>query len=723
MFRNKIYVSVLSATLISGLATAEPEVTGKITYERADYTNTRSALGVNDALGSANARGKDTFKSETSARIYVDGALEDEAGSTYHLELQAFRDGKAVNTYDSNESYTQRDALREAYVDTSYDDWLIRAGKQQVVWGTADGMKLLDNINPTDFSEMAQNQMEDSRIPVWMVNAEKSLDDGGNFQFIVSQPKENIFAGLNRGISTATRSNGAVTSLTASPDTAATGQDEGHPFILKGVDSITGKSNGFVNIVPDLGSVATMFGMAFGPNGYPIGLNPSNHGAMNYFQVGSFNTTGYTLAQFNGSYKKMLAVAGYTDGTGVEDATLGYGGSAATYDGFEDLIFGTTAFWTTKSDGTTVAKSDANAGTYFTGQAALSGFAGLLPLSNLQNTDSATNSVFEYMDRTPFSTFDAFVGAKSRYKFSMPEDSDVDLSMRYKNTTQDGVNYSFNYSYAYDKNPIINLNWEDSSGNRLYVCRNAISGVTTSKYLTLNTAANCGGSAGTNSATGSAATLVFDQEVKRVHNIGGSFDMAVETETLGPVVIRGEAVYQKDTYSPVMDRGALSIGDLPAALTMRKGDRFKYVLGADVTAMTNMMVSLQFIQDRNLDHIDSKVDWDGSTTCTTQTNCGVYTTDYATMHLTNGFNKAEKDKNFYSLYLSKPYGESGQHRWNNIFIYEENGGKWNRLDTEYTIDDNTVATIEYNKYWGDANTQFGQLEKASNVQVGLKYTF
>jgi len=717
MLRRKIYTSVLSATLISGLAIAEPEVTGKITYERADFTNARSALSVNDALGSANARGKDTFKSEASARIYVDGNLEDEAGSTYHLELQAFRDGKAVNTYDSNESYTQRDALREAYVDTSYDDWLIRAGKQQVVWGTADGMKLLDNINPTDFSEMAQNQMEDSRIPVWMINAEKSLEDGGNFQFIASQPKENIFAGLNRGISTSTRSNNAVTSLTASPDIAATGQDEGHPFILKGVDSITGKSNGFVNIVPDLGSVATMFGMAFGTNGAAIGLNPANHGAMNMFTVGTFNV-GTSLKDFSLSYNAMVESSG-------SETALAYGGASggSGADGFEDLIFGTTAFWTTNQDGDTVGKTTYGAGTGFTGQQALSGFAALLPLSNLQNIDSTVNSVFEYMDRTPFSTFDAFVGAKSRYKYSMPENSDMDLSMRYKNSTQDGVNYSLNYSYAYDKNPIINLNWEDSSGNRLYVCRNAISGVTNTKYLTLRTADNCGGSAGTNSATGSTATLVFDQEVKRVHNIGGSFDMAVETDVLGPVVVRGEAVYQKDTYSPVMDRGALSIGDLPAALTMRKGDRFKYVIGADVTAMTNMMVSLQFIQDRNLDHIDSQVDWDGSTACTTQTNCGVYTTDYATMHLTNGFNKAEKDKNFYSLYLSKPYGESGQHRWNNIFIYEENGGRWNRLDTEYTIDDNTIATIEYNKYWGNGNTQFGQLEKASNVQIGLKYTF
>jgi len=157
-----------------------------------------------------------------------------------------------------------------------------------------------------------------------------------------------------------------------------------------------------------------------------------------------------------------------------------------------------------------------------------------------------------------------------------------------------------------------------------------------------------------------------------------------------------------------MNKDRLAIGDLVGALQMKKADRFKFVLGADITVLTNMMISAQFIQDSNLDHID---------------NGNEYTTDYATMHLSNGFNKATKDKNFYSLFFSKPFGESDQHRWNNITMFEENGGRWNRLDVEYTIDDNTVATAEYNKYWGEKNTQFGQLEKSSNLQVGLKYTF
>ena len=685
---KKILVAVSSA-FISLSSISAPEVSGKVTYEAANYYEHGTTNGA------ASSHGRDQFKAETSARIYIDGALEDEKGSTYHIELQAFDDSDAVPSMDDNKSYTQRDALREAYIDTSSGNTLIRAGKQQVVWGTADGMKLLDTINPTDFSEMAQNQMEDSRIPVWMINTETTLPDGGNFQVIVSEPRENIFSGLNRNIDTSSRSNAAPSSLTYTGDVAGTGTDRGNPFVLMGPDSITGVTNGFTNIVPDLGTVAHLFGMAFDDQGVMDGggLDPDDHGAMNYFTVGSFNT-GTKLRDFDQSYY------------GMADSLTPYGSS------FNDLNFGTTAFWTYADT--------------FDGQNTLGAFGAMFG-TNLHNTTAETDSVFEYMSRTPFSTFDAFVGAKSQYVYNMPDASDMDVHLRYKNTTDSGVNYSFNYSNAYDKNPIINLSWRNSAGTELKTCRNTVAGMSSYKYLTLeNLSTSCSGSnsGAYGGSAGDYATLRFTQEVKRTNNIGGSFDMTLENEQLGPIVLRGEAVYQQGTYSPVMDKGALDIGDLTKALTMRKGDRFKYVLGADVTLLTNMMVSAQFIEDRNLDYIDQNVDWDGSTACTSNTlNCGVYTTDYATMHLSNGFNKAEENKRFYSLYLSKPYGESGQHRWNNITIVEDTGGYWNRLDTEYTVDDNTILTGEINSYWGEKNSQFGQLKDASNVQLGVKYIF
>jgi len=286
------------------------------------------------------------------------------------------------------------------------------------------------------------------------------------------------------------------------------------------------------------------------------------------------------------------------------------------------------------------------------------------------------------------------------------------LSARYKNTTADGVNYSVNIIRGNDTNPYVDTRWETAAGVTLAETASTTSGYTTNN---LGDGTTVGGSV----AGDPGAIFVMEEKLNKITQIGGSFDTAIETATLGPVVLRGEALYQKDVMSPVVTRKDstgkdLNHGFLVNALKMEKGNRFKYVLGADITALTNMMVSFQFIQDRNLDYVDI-----GNKDATNWK----YTADMATMHLTNNLHQAEENKEFYSFFLSKPFGASGEHRWNNIVMFEENGGLWNRLDAEYSIDDNTQATIELNKYWGDINTQFGQLAKSSNIQVGFKYSF
>jgi hypothetical protein len=81
-------------------------------------------------------------------------------------------------------------------------------------------------------------------------------------------------------------------------------------------------------------------------------------------------------------------------------------------------------------------------------------------------------------------------------------------------------------------------------------------------------------------------------------------------------------------------------------------------------------------------------------------------------------------QNYYSLFFSKPFGPSQEHRWNNITIYEQRGsGWWNRFDVEYSFSDNLIGSAELNLYWGGENTLFGQFEDSSNFQVGLKYLF
>lgn len=67
--------------------------------------------------------------------------------------------------------------LREAYVDTEIGNTFLRVGKQQVVWGQADGLKVLDVLNPQSFREFILDDFEDSRIPLWIVNVEMPIGE------------------------------------------------------------------------------------------------------------------------------------------------------------------------------------------------------------------------------------------------------------------------------------------------------------------------------------------------------------------------------------------------------------------------------------------------------------------------------------------------------------------------------------------------------------------
>ena len=672
--QNLILSAALAAVFSASTAFAEAEVTGKIVHESATFTESGQGIGaISNWNTTTDTHGKDVFKTATQAKIFIDGDLEEvNEGATYHVELNAFNNNKNTTNYDDNESYTQRDALREAYVDTEVNDWSIRTGKQQVVWGTADGMKLLDAINPTDYSEMAQNQMEDSRIPVWMINAEKDLETGGSVQLILSQAKANKIAGLN-----------------------STG-DQGNAFVMKGVDSITGKVNGFLNIAPALGKVANFFVRAAG---------------------GGSNTA-------TNLYDKY-------EGATVNEFATGDGG-AGDFVGLDACVGATTANCLYQ------VAQDTDADSVFGGpQGSNDNVTNLIDASNSSSVQenwsvSNPNSMFEYMDETSFASFYAFSNMTSEYRKKYPSASEANSGLRYKNSTSSGINYSFNYLNHYDSNPYVDIHWEDTSGNKLTVAYED------ENYASDGNALDCGGQSCASEAwtvvvlkdsdgskhtlVESVANLVFEEKLNKINSLGGSFDMATETSKFGPVVFRGEFLYDQGVKTPIIDKSKLRIGDAAGALTSVDADFFKYVLGADITVMTNMMISGQFIQIRNLDFVDEQ---------STPTVGGVeghitdarYTGDAAVLHLSNGLQKAKENKEFVSIFLSKPFGASGEHRWNNILMLEDGGGRWNRLDAEFSIDDDTQATVEYNKYWGDANTQFGQLEKSSNIQVGVTYSF
>ena len=698
---------------------AEVQVSAELKNETAFFINSGQVTGqARSMLDDREHDAGDLMKFENSARIFFNGDLGESA--TWHAELRPVVDGKGVNAdYKYHRSYTQNDYLRELYVDTSAGGWDLRLGKQQVVWGTADGIKLLDIINPTDFRELNQNSLEDSRIPVWMVNAERYLDNGGNIQLIVSQSEENKIPGLN--------SNG----------------DSGHPFMMKGVDSISGRVNGFYNIAPALSEVAATF----------------NAAAMNgAFTGGGFFAPGLTV--FGG-----LTVDGFA--SGFWDATSNPGQITPTVPtdpnaapGYILLnAFAQNGF--TGQPGFPAGLVDPNGNYNVTNLLAVNG----PNFTDVTWTPNKASSAFEYMSNATFATFNTFTefnpsnptglgGIDTTWERDYGEEPNI--GGRYRASLENGLNFSVNYFYHYSSNPTIDLSWRGKDGNELTVQRaatmvidsNGTPGIqpddsflpdastaltrdqaranhdlgNPTTILLHDDAGNYYGALNPATLDGSpgagAPTLHFTETSHRVHSIGASFDYALDVGDT-PIVLRGEFLYDKGERQPVVDKYLLSIGDLTNALKMEEADYFKYVLGADVTVLTNLLVSAQFIQFRNLDYIDEP---DRCVTQGTNTiDCSRYTADFATLHLTNGLNQAEKNKEFYSLFLSKPFGAAQLGRVNNIIIFEEGGGYWNRLDAEYSLSDQLIVTGELNLYWGDEDTTFGQFEDSSNIQVGLKY--
>ena len=76
------------------------------------------------------------------------------------------------------------DWLRECYVNYESPSLDVRIGKQQVVWGTADGIKIMDVVCPTDQREFLLDNFADSRIPRWMLKLEYSPKVNGTLQFL-----------------------------------------------------------------------------------------------------------------------------------------------------------------------------------------------------------------------------------------------------------------------------------------------------------------------------------------------------------------------------------------------------------------------------------------------------------------------------------------------------------------------------------------------------------
>jgi uncharacterized protein DUF1302 len=92
--------------------------------------------------------------------------------------------GRAVDESELEPQRRRDFDLRELVLERRGPSYDLRLGRQQVVWGKTDGLRLLDVVNPLDLREFVLDRYVDLRIPLWMGQAELFHGDQ-SFQFLV----------------------------------------------------------------------------------------------------------------------------------------------------------------------------------------------------------------------------------------------------------------------------------------------------------------------------------------------------------------------------------------------------------------------------------------------------------------------------------------------------------------------------------------------------------
>ena len=74
--------------------------------------------------------------------------------------------------------------LQEAWAEYVSDNWDIRLGRQIVIWGKADGIRITDNISPPDYTESVTRDLDEIRMAVDAVKF-RLLGDNITTEFIL----------------------------------------------------------------------------------------------------------------------------------------------------------------------------------------------------------------------------------------------------------------------------------------------------------------------------------------------------------------------------------------------------------------------------------------------------------------------------------------------------------------------------------------------------------
>ncbi len=129
-----------------------------------------------------NSNDGSTQKNQTTIQPRWDADLSDSTSLT--AIGRARLDTEAKLGFSGSNAHVDLE-LRELYIDAEWAGAYWRLGKQQIVWGQADGLRVLDVINPVDLREFILPEFEDHRIPLWTANVEISLNEDWTAQLLL----------------------------------------------------------------------------------------------------------------------------------------------------------------------------------------------------------------------------------------------------------------------------------------------------------------------------------------------------------------------------------------------------------------------------------------------------------------------------------------------------------------------------------------------------------
>ncbi|MEW6735127.1 MAG: DUF1302 family protein [Acidobacteriota bacterium] len=110
------------------------------------------------------------------SRSYLDVKGIYKISDQWRLTLQA------LGHYDpvTRLGFSRKPSLqpREILLDGKIGQISLSLGLQQIVWGQADGLRVLDIINPLDYREFILEDFLDSRRPLWAIRADLPIEKG-----------------------------------------------------------------------------------------------------------------------------------------------------------------------------------------------------------------------------------------------------------------------------------------------------------------------------------------------------------------------------------------------------------------------------------------------------------------------------------------------------------------------------------------------------------------